>query len=219
MIRKTLSATIFSAATLLLTIGCASTDIKEQNTTLNQQTKQLQQEAQLRQDYADKLEKTKMLSAEEKSQAQVEIAALRKDLQHALKENQANMKKLENLTVIDIKHGVLFKSGQAELSADGKAVVNEITEVLKLYPGFHMRIEGHTDDQPIHENLKARYPSNWELSGARAAKVVKYMIYALGVPGENLSIAGYANYRPVATNDTDTGRAQNRRIRAVLFKR
>lgn len=86
------------------------------------------------------------------------------------------MQKLENLTVIDIKQSVLFESGQAELSTQGKAMVKEIAGVLGNYPDFHMRIEGHTDNQPIHANLKPRFPSNWELSGARAATVVKYMI-------------------------------------------
>jgi len=223
MIRQYLSPTIISVAALALISGCASTEIKEEKAALKQQILQVQQqkqqEEQLRQDYADKLQSVQTLSAEEKAKTRIEVSTLRRDLDRALKENSANIKKLENLTVIDIKHSVLFKSGQAELSAEGKTVVSEIAAVLKNHPDFHMRIEGHTDDQPIHANLKARYPSNWELSGARAATVVKYMIYALDMPGDSLSIAGYAHYRPMMGNDSDAGRAQNRRIRAVLFKK
>lgn len=222
MIRQSVPSSLVGIAALLLLSGCASNEIKEENADLKQQVEQLQtrnqQEAQLRQDYADKLQASQNLSTTEKARARAEVAALRKDLRQALEVNEVNIQRLANLTVIDIQHSVLFKSGQAELSQEGKAVVSEIAEVFKEYPGFHMRIEGHTDDQPIHAKLKARYASNWELSGARAATVVKYMIYALGVPGENLSIAGYADYRPIAENNTDAGRAQNRRIRAVLFR-
>lgn len=208
--------TTFLTVMALLTIGgCSSTGIKQENTELKQQ---VEHETQLRQDYADKLSAAQTASVQEKEKVRAEAAALRRDLNRALQENQANVQKLENLTVIDIQQNVLFKSGQAELSAEGKTVVREIAEVLKKHPGFHIRIEGHTDNQPIHATLKNRYPSNWELSGARASTVVKYMIHALNMPAENLSIAGYASYRPAASNDTEEGRAQNRRIRAVLFK-
>jgi len=207
--------TTIGVAALLLISGCASNEIKEEDEAFKQQ---IQQEEQLRQDYADKLKSTQAVSEQDKAEARAEVAALRQDLDRALAENRTHIQKLESLTIIDIQHSVLFRSGEAELSKEGKVIVNEIAEALKQHPGFHMRVEGHTDSNPIHTNLKARYPSNWELSGARAATVVKYMIHALGVPAESLSIAGYANYRPVATNTTEEGRSQNRRIRAVLFK-
>jgi len=200
---------------VLVISGCSSTGIKKENENLKQQ---MQQEAQVRTDYADKLKAAEAKSAEEKKRAQSELAALRRDLNKALDENDAIIQKLENLTVVDIEHSVLFKSGQAELSAEGKKVVKQMAEVFKQHSGFHMRIEGHTDNKPIHANLKQRYYSNWELSAARAATVVRYMIFALNVPVKSLSIAGYADNRPIASNDSEEGRAKNRRIRAVLFK-
>lgn len=205
----------FALAITLITAGCASTALKEENAALKQQ---LSQDEQTLKDYADKLTAANKLSEEEKSRAESELAAMRRDLNNVLQENQVHVKKLEDLTVVEIKQSVLFKSGQAELSKEGKAIVTEIANTFSQYSGYHMRIEGHTDNMPIHEKLKQRYYSNWELSAARATTVVRYMVSALKVPAKNLSIAGYADNRPVASNDTKEGRAQNRRIRAVIYR-
>lgn len=201
---------------MILTVsGCSTKAIKTENEELKQQ---IQQEEQVLQDYADKLESTQESSLKERTRHQAEMATMRRDLNKALEDNQAVVKKLENLTVIDIEHSILFKSGQSELSQEGKEIVKLIAATFNKHKNFHMRIEGHTDDLPISAKLKHRYYSNWELSAARAATVVRYMIFALDVPRTNLSIAGYADNRPVANNDTEEGRTQNRRIRAVIFR-
>lgn len=195
--------------------ACASTELKQENDSLKQARAQDQQ---VLQDYADKLRAAAEQSEAVRARSEADMAALRKELNAALTEKKVAVTRLEDLTIIEIGHDVLFESGQADLTSQGQAIVKEIAAAFKKYPDYHMRLEGHADNRPISKELKDRYPSNWELSAARAASVAKYMIYGLDVPGQQVSIAGYADHRPVASNDTQKGRAQNRRIRAVVFK-
>ncbi len=204
-----------SLAVLLSISGCSTTGLKQENIDLKQQ---VQAEEQMRKDYADRLRAASKISEEERASRQAEVASMQRDLNKVLSEKQVVIKKLEDLTIIEMQQSVLFSSGQAELSQEGKALVKSISTAFNKYDGYHMRVEGHTDNMPIRAQLKQRYFSNWELSAARAASVVRYMVYGLGVSGKNLSIAGYADNRPIASNDTDEGRMQNRRIRVVVFK-
>ena len=85
--------------------------------------------------------------------------------------------------------------------------------ILEQFP-YKVRIEGHTDNTPINTE---KYPSNWELSTARACQVVRYFIEQ-GIPPERISAEGFAQYRPIATNKTRKGRAQNRRVEIVYVR-
>lgn len=206
---------VIALAIVFIGSGCSSQRLKEENSDLKQQ---MQQDQQTIQDYADKLRTTEKLSSEDSERYETELEAIRNDLNKALQENQILVKKLDDLTIIEMEHSILFASGDAGLSSEGKAIIKQISEAFNKYPGYHMRIEGHTDNMPLNAELKQHYYSNWELSAARAASMVRYMIYALNVPSEKLSIAGYADNRPVASNESKEGRSQNRRIRAVVFK-
>lgn len=114
--------------------------------------------------------------------------------------------------VLVLATDVLFASGSASLSRDGRAAVSEVARVLASIPKRAFQVEGHTDNVPI---ATAQYPSNWELAAARALNVVKTMVDA-GLPPERLSAASYADARPAASNDTPDGKAQNRRIEIAL---
>ena len=114
--------------------------------------------------------------------------------------------------VLALPTDVLFASGKAKLSDAGKAAVSEVTAVLVTLKKRRFQIEGHTDNVPIKTK---RYPSNWELSLARAMGVVQTMLEA-NMPGEYVSAAGFGEFRPVAKNDTDEGKTANRRIEIVL---
>lgn len=96
-------------------------------------------------------------------------------------------------------------------------MLKQVSDVLKNINEKQIRIEGHTDNVPIKGKLKDRYPSNWELSTARATSVVRYVVEEGGVNSGNLEAVGYADTRPVAENDTEDGRAVNRRIEIVLY--
>jgi len=110
-----------------------------------------------------------------------------------------------------IKDDVLFAEGSAELTSLGRSVLDGIAQILNQndYP---VSVEGHTDNVPIHT---AQFPSNWELSSFRATNVARYFIRS-GVATERLRAIGYADTRPVAANDSEAGRARNRRVSLVI---
>ena len=115
--------------------------------------------------------------------------------------------------VLALPTDVLFDSGSAELSEVGTAAVSEVAVILAGMPGRRFQVEGHTDNVPINTPT---YPSNWELSSARALGVVKAMQKA-GMDPKSLSAAAFGEHHPVATNDSDPGRRKNRRIEVVLL--
>ena len=115
--------------------------------------------------------------------------------------------------VISLEEIGFFDSGSAEVRPSAQAAVQRIAEVLRAQPN-HIRIEGHTDNVPIHN---AHFASNWELSTARATEMIRLFITKYDVPATRLSAAGYAEYHPAASNDTVEGRAQNRRVDIVVL--
>lgn len=115
--------------------------------------------------------------------------------------------------VLELPSGVLFQSGQATLSDGGKAALQEILDVLNEFKDRRFLIAGHTDNVPVKSR---KFANNWFLSTARAVSVVVYMIDEAGFEATSLAAAGYGEFAPVAANDTDEGRAQNRRIEIIL---
>lgn len=107
----------------------------------------------------------------------------------------------------NISSPTLFDSGSADLKEDAFPILDEIAKVLRMV-NFEIRVEGHTDNVPIST---VRFPSNWELSAARALSVVRYFV-ELDVPPERFQAIGYGEYRPIATNETPEGRSINRRV-------
>lgn len=113
-----------------------------------------------------------------------------------------------------INNEILFGTGQADLSQHGLAVLKRMAEVLSK-DGYDIVVEGHTDSVPVRNN--GRYPSNWELSTARAGSVVRYL-QANGIDKAHLKAVGYADTRPIAGNRDADGRARNRRVELVIEK-
>jgi chemotaxis protein MotB len=110
---------------------------------------------------------------------------------------------------------VFFDSGSAVLKPGALNILDDIGAVLRGELAHPIVVEGHTDSQPIHSGI---YPSNWELSGARSAAVVREFIHT-GVLPRRLSLAGYADEVPVATNSTAGGRSKNRRVEVTLSRK
>jgi chemotaxis protein MotB len=130
-----------------------------------------------------------------------------------IESGQLRVRIVRGRMVVELPEGILFDSGRAELKDSGEATLTEVAQVLSTIQNRNFQIVGHTDNVPIRSR---RYPSNWELSTARAVTVSKFLIDA-GVPATRLSAAGYAETQPVGENDTPEGRAQNRRIEIVLM--
>jgi len=118
----------------------------------------------------------------------------------------------EGRMIIELPNDVLFDSAHAELKPEGKATLNEVAKVLRTLPGRSFQIAGHTDNVKISTS---KYPSNWELSTARAITVTRLFVDD-GVDPKNLSAAGYGEFDPVAPNDNADSKAKNRRIEITL---
>jgi chemotaxis protein MotB len=117
--------------------------------------------------------------------------------------------------VISLLNSVFFDSGSAQIKEEAKSVLNNVAlEIKKSFPGNRIRIEGHTDPDPIST---AVFPSNWELSAARAASVVRYFIRQFKMDKEQFSAVGYADSIPIASNDTREGKQNNRRVEIVIL--
>jgi chemotaxis protein MotB len=116
------------------------------------------------------------------------------------------------LVVTIVSDKVLFDPGQADLRPEGREIVDNLAAALAGLPN-KLSVEGHTDNTPI----SGRYPSNWELSTARATTVLRELIDGHGFPADRLQAAGYADTRPVASNNTPDGRAANRRVELVVL--
>jgi chemotaxis protein MotB len=114
--------------------------------------------------------------------------------------------------VVSIREAGSFPTGSADLSLVARGLLAEVAGAIRRFGNF-VRVEGHTDDVPIHT---PRFASNWELSTARATSVVAFLV-AQGVEPERLSAAGYAEFHPRGPNDTDASRARNRRIDLVIL--
>ena len=109
---------------------------------------------------------------------------------------------------------VLFDSGQAELKPEATPVLTKVADIVAREGKHQVMVEGHTDPVPIHGSL---FPTNWELSTARASRVVRFLIDG-GVARRRLSAAGYASLHPIASNATAAGRSRNRRVEIVLLR-
>ena len=116
----------------------------------------------------------------------------------------------ERGAIITISDVVLFPAGQARMTLPGKKKLKQVFDLLKQFD-YNVKIEGHTDNSPIRTE---KFPSNWELSAARASEVVR-MLIAEGYPPEKLSVEGFAEFRPKASNNSPENRAINRRIEIV----
>ena len=120
----------------------------------------------------------------------------------------------EAKVVVRVPGANLFKPGQADLQLSGRPVLDSVIAVIRKYPDYKIHIQGHTDDDPISTE---RFPTNWELSAARATAVLRYF-FDKGVEPEKMTATGYADTFPLASNDTDQGRTINRRVEFVLEK-
>lgn len=113
---------------------------------------------------------------------------------------------------IQLAANKLFPSGSAELKTDSLQALDKVAELLKE-SGRKLIVEGHTDDEPIRTE---KYPSNWELSAARATKIVRYLIVRHKIPAARLAAVAYADQKPVVPNTSEENRARNRRIEVMI---
>ncbi len=125
--------------------------------------------------------------------------------------DQAQIQQLQGLVRVTLANGILFPEGGWELNAAGKATLARLAQVLKTFTGQTIQVKGYTDNEPIGPALRQRFPTNIDLSKARAQSVANELI-AGGVPTGMISVMGFGDANPVASNDTAEGRAKIRRV-------
>jgi len=166
--------------------------------------------------------KTQELSQKAEKAEQLEKATqtyqdLTKKLEKEIQEGQVQITEMKNRLTMTMVDKILFTSGSAEIGKEGKKVLDKVSSILKDVKDKRIQIEGHTDNVPIYSSLKSKFPTNWELSTARATQVVRYLQEEGGLSASLLSATGYAEYQPVASNKTEAGKHKNRRIEIVLL--
>jgi len=146
-----------------------------------------------------------------------DLSSLRQELEQALAAEIARgevaIRTGPDGLIVSLREIGFFDSGSAGFKAHSEAAFRRMAGLLQRHP-FQLRIEGHTDNVPIHNSL---FNSNWELSTARATEMVRLLITEYDFPPQRLSAAGYGEYHPIASNDEEQGRALNRRVDVVIL--
>lgn len=142
-------------------------------------------------------------------------ADLRRSLQDEVRSRDVEIETLKGKLTVRVLDRILFKTGSAQILPEGEAVLKKLGTVLATTQDY-IRVEGHTDIVPIGERLKAKYYSNWELSAARAASVVRFFEDGHKIDPLRLEAVGFSKYRPVATGTTPAELQRNRRVEIVL---
>lgn len=159
----------------------------------------------------------KAQKAEQLEKATQTYQDLTKKLEKEIQEGKVQITEMKNRLTMTMVDKILFPSGSAEISKEGKSVIDKVVPILKEMKDKRIQVEGHTDNVQIVSSLKKRFPTNWELSTARATEVARYLQESGGIDPKLLSATGYSEYQPVASNDTDEGKHKNRRIEIVLL--
>lgn len=178
----------------------------------------------------DEMARLKEELGAERSRLEEERAKLeaeRQNVEKLRREALEALNKIEGLKIEEQKEfikitageqAVRFASGSADLPVEGVIVLKKVSRFLASYPKYPVTIEGHTDNVPISERLKAKYPDNQALSEARAKAVRDYFVLVEGLPGNLFTFKGHGETRPVASNETEEGKSTNRRVEIIITK-
>jgi chemotaxis protein MotB len=150
-----------------------------------------------------------------------ELDKTRREIENNLKAQIANkdvrIQEIEGKLMVTFVDKILFDSGSVKVKSEGQEVLLRLAESFKNNADQMIVVQGHTDDVKIGGALRDRYPTNWELSAARATAVVRFLQEKGEIAPERLTASGFSFYKPVASNGTDEGRKQNRRIGIMLL--
>lgn len=194
----------------------ASREAREQSLKLQQDVGKLNQQNAETQDELN-------AAIKEKEAAMAEVREAQRDLSTTLDKQitagDVLIQEKHGQLVVDVSDQLLFEKGQAEVSEAGQQLLTDVAKSIKrLPPKLRFQVGGHTDSQRVvSPELVERYPTNWELSTARATNVVRFLQEKGKVPGRQLIAAGFAQYRPASSNNTEKGRQKNRRIEVVIL--
>jgi chemotaxis protein MotB len=150
------------------------------------------------------------------SQLKSTYEAIVSELKDQIQNREVTISKLEESLSVAFIDSVLFELGKASITAEGREILARVGKILKSVQGRQIRVVGHTDNIRILSENRYRFPSNWELSAARAASVARYFQSNTGLDPRNLEVVGRSFYEPIASNKTEKGRGQNRRVEVTI---
>jgi len=155
-----------------------------------------------------------------KRREQENLEGLKKQLDNYIKQNgltnDLDTKLNQSQLMVTISDKALFPSGEAEVKPDARKLATAISDMLEQFPDYEVIVSGHTDNVPISNK---EYPSNWDLSSARALNFMKILMLNTQLDPQKFSAIGYGEYHPVSTNDSAVGRAQNRRVEVSIIRK
>jgi chemotaxis protein MotB len=190
--------------------------VEQQNAGMKQQISSLEQKNTAMQQQVGSLEQEKAALVAASQQRQQQYESLVQGLSKEVEKGQLQVRQYQNMLSVDLAEQIFFDSGKATLKKEGKEVLKKVGDALKAYDKKIIRVVGHTDNVKVAKSLQATFPTNWELSVARATNVVRYL-QEVGIPPQRLVPSGRGEFDPVAPNDTPEGRQKNRRIEIMLI--
>jgi chemotaxis protein MotB len=160
----------------------------------------------------------------EKEKIESELKAIQgelsKKLEPEIQEGNVRIRRRGQDLVLDMADQILFDKGEAEVNDRGKKVLAQVAQSVRELRTYTLQVTGHTDGtRVVSPETQERFPTNWELSTARATNVVRFLQERGKIPGERLGAAGFAEFRPEASNASEEGRQKNRRIEVLLQPR
>lgn len=166
---------------------------------------------------ADTLAKSSKEKNEEIQRMNSAHEELVKELQAEIQNKEIQITQLADRLSVSLLDKILFPSGEAEITPAGLKILERVGNIIKNVQDKIIRVEGHTDNVPIHPRLQKQFPTNWELSTTRATNVVRFLQDQIGMDATRLQAVGLSEYHPLASNATAAGRSQNRRIEIALL--
>jgi chemotaxis protein MotB len=188
-------------------------DLRGQVSKLERENEDLRKKVETLRSEAEALERQRQ---EEVKEMKTTYEDLLEGMKAEIEKGQITITQLKGKLKVNMLDEILFDSGKTTIKPEGIEVLERVGEILLNVKDRAINVEGHTDNVPIGPELARRYPTNWELSAARATTVARYLQEKTGIDPTVLSATGYGEYHPVDSNETEEGRARNRRIEIVL---
>jgi len=198
--------------TLEAELAAMKAEYEQQQQADNQRAPELAKAKEQIDELEKKLERLTGRYTDEKKRADQLHEKLEKALAAFKEKEEILLARIEDTTVVTAANSVMFSSGSAVLTKQAKTILDTIMAVVREDPTREIKIEGHTDNTPIAAGFRHRYLSNWELSLSRALSVLHFLRKSYQVKPSRLAAIGYGEFRPVAENTTQEGRAANRRV-------
>jgi chemotaxis protein MotB len=188
-------------------------NLRTQISELEKENEDLKQRVDTLQVEAEALERQREA---EKNEMKSTYEDLLESMKSEIEKGEITITQLKGKLKVNMLDEILFDSGKTTIKPEGVEVLERVGEILLNLKDRAINVEGHTDNVPIGPELARRYPTNWELSAARATHVARYLQEKIGIDPTLLSAIGYGEYYPVASNESEEGQARNRRIEIVL---